>query len=284
MISQINIDPCDVLCICGDIIGLNDQRDMQKSEYWWTHKFVDWVNKQPCDRVIITVGNHDFYIESLYKSWELNDNYINFLDTIATLTNGKLVLLIDNEYIYKGIKFYGTPWINQINFQESRWAFEDKSAYLADGFSLAFSTIPKDVDVLLTHDSPIRNKNLAHYTKDIKYQAHFYGHWHGDKSYPFENKYNCSYLDDNYGVENKEMTLSVVKRINENKVIELKLLENLLAELKTSTDYNDRMLKLTSIDEDNITDIDHEEDGMLTAYENVFAYLEQKIKKLQDDN
>lgn len=30
---------CDVLCICGDIVGLNDQRALDASRKWWYNRF-----------------------------------------------------------------------------------------------------------------------------------------------------------------------------------------------------------------------------------------------------
>ena len=39
------------------------------------------------------------------------------------LSRGKLIFLIEEMYTYEDIKFYGTPWIKPIEFQEDRWAF-----------------------------------------------------------------------------------------------------------------------------------------------------------------
>ena len=58
-----NIPECDVLCICGDIVTLNAQRNIEASKHWWETKFIKWVDKLPCKKVIIIPGNHDFYLE-----------------------------------------------------------------------------------------------------------------------------------------------------------------------------------------------------------------------------
>lgn len=56
-----DIPECDVLCITGDIVGLNDQRSIDASRHWWYTRFTKWVNRLPCKKVIITPGNHDFF-------------------------------------------------------------------------------------------------------------------------------------------------------------------------------------------------------------------------------
>lgn len=183
------IPPCDVLCIAGDIIPLNKQKDYAASNKWFTTKFKTWIESLPCKKVFATPGNHDFYIEHLYKENELED----FCDYLALITNGKLHLLIDKEYEYDGIKFYGTPWIQPISFQVGKWAFE------SNDLKNQYKQIPK-CDILITHDSPIENEQLALNTYAIcKY--HLYGHWHDGKSIPEQNRFNCSILDDFYSVK-----------------------------------------------------------------------------------
>lgn len=186
--NLINIPKCDVLCIAGDVINLKDQRDLIKSEYWWKTKFLTWIMKQPCDRVLVVPGNHDFYLEQLYKE----DKWIEFCDYMAIVTQGKLHFLIDQSYEYEEISFYGTPWIHPITFQENKWAFEIKD-YKEDN---PYSRIPK-CDVLITHDSPFENKQLNLTTKN-KCRYHLFGHWHEGYYEPLKGKYNCSRLNDYY--------------------------------------------------------------------------------------
>lgn len=57
----INIPECDVLCIAGDIVELNVQRDNELSKHWFENEFVPWVNKLPCKKVIATPGNHKLF-------------------------------------------------------------------------------------------------------------------------------------------------------------------------------------------------------------------------------
>ena len=185
---------CDVLCICGDIVGLNDQRSLDASRKWWYNRFTSWVNRQPCNKVIITPGNHDFFLEDAYKK----GYYKELQEDLSVRTNGKLVILINKEYTYNGIKFYGCPFINPIPFQEGRWAFESDYSGL-ECTKCCYDNIPRDTDVLLTHDNPYKNDILwSLLPKTIPY--HLYGHWHDGPSMEGSGYkcYNCSMLNDNY--------------------------------------------------------------------------------------
>ena len=213
-ISQIDIKPCDVLCICGDVINLNDQRNLETSRKWWTTRFVEWVNGLSCDRVFVIPGNHDFLIEHLYNHNDPFKEYDVFKAELAKLTNNKLVLLVNESYTYKDFKFYGTPYINKIGYGINKWAFED-SGYDSPTFTSQciewFKDIPNDVDILLSHDSPTYNEYLNDRCKELNFKAHFYGHWHGGPSRVDKKQYNCSYLNDNYNVENKCITIEIEK-------------------------------------------------------------------------
>ncbi len=186
-----NIPECDVLCICGDIINLNDQRDMPASKKWWETRFIEWVEKLPCKKVIVVPGNHDFYLETLYKF----DQWSWFKDRMRLLSNFKIECLIDESYEYEGIHFYGTPWIQPINFQEGRWAFEHPEG------DEHYAKIPK-CDVLITHDNPYKNNKLSHYCWN-KCDYHLFGHWHDGEDDSIKGKFNCSILDDWYNHKKK---------------------------------------------------------------------------------
>ena len=51
--NLIDIPKCDILCIAGDIIPLNIQRNNEESEKWWKTKFLDWANKIDCGKIFI---------------------------------------------------------------------------------------------------------------------------------------------------------------------------------------------------------------------------------------
>lgn len=185
---NINIPECDVLCICGDIINLNEQRDIPASKHWWETRFVKWVESLPCKKVIVVPGNHDFFLERMYtECWGW------FKDRMRLLTNKKLEFLIDESFYYEDVHFYGTPWINPISFQEGRWAFEKN-------FNENPIEIPK-CDVLLTHDNPYENENVRVSNSIATY--HLFGHWHDGEDNPILCRFNCSILDDMYNRKKK---------------------------------------------------------------------------------
>lgn len=187
---NINIPECDVLCICGDVINLNDQRDIPASKKWWETRFIKWVESLPCKKVIVVPGNHDMHIERMYtECWGW------FKDRMRLLTNKKLEFLIDESFYYEDIHFYGTPWIEPISFQEGRWAFEHPEG---DEY---YAKIPK-CDVLITHDNPYKNNKLSHYCWN-KCDYHLFGHWHNGEDDSIRGKFNCSILDDMYNRKKK---------------------------------------------------------------------------------
>lgn len=192
-----DIPECDVLCITGDLINLNDQRNIDTSRHWWYNRFTSWVNRLSCKKVIITPGNHDFYIEDAYKK----GYYSQLKQDLSVRTNGKLVILINEQYDYEGTKFYGCPYIKSIPFQQGRWAFEDDGVLNEETGEATskYDEIPEGIDILLTHDNPFKN-NLLSNTPKAKI-AHLYGHWHDGRDLPEVGYYNCSVLDDFYNVK-----------------------------------------------------------------------------------
>lgn len=185
---NVNIPECDVLCICGDVINLNDQRDIPASKHWWETRFVKWVESMPCSKVIVIPGNHDFYLERMY-----NECWGWFKDHMSLLSNKKLEFLIDESFYYEDIHFYGTPWIEPISFQKNKWAFERD-------FNENPIEIPK-CDVLLTHDNPYENPHVEVSNSHVPY--HLFGHWHDGKDNSILCRFNCSILDDMYNRKKK---------------------------------------------------------------------------------
>jgi Icc-related predicted phosphoesterase len=49
----------DVLFICGDILPLNIQKNIPKSEKLLKKKFSEWINSLRCDKVFAVWGNHE---------------------------------------------------------------------------------------------------------------------------------------------------------------------------------------------------------------------------------
>ena len=236
--NLVDIPKCDVLCICGDIVGLNDQRSMDASKHWFENRFVNWINKLPCDKVLVIPGNHDFYIEKCHLNYDGFNSAL--LRDIELKTNDKLKFIIDKTFTYEGINFYGTPWINPIR-SRSYWAFEPDQ-YYDNLLETKFSEIPIDTDVLLSHDNPYNNETLSKYSMNARY--HFYGHWHEGVTSEKRNRYNCSLLNDSYYLKYKPITIDVMT--NKDRI---DLLNDVISMIKEETDFNDLKQDISSTED-----------------------------------
>lgn len=225
--NLINISKCDILCIAGDIIPLSIQKNYTKSDKWWRTKFVQWSNSINCGKIFVVPGNHDFYLEYLYKD---KNKYQEFINQIYTITFGKVEILIDILTEYKGLKIYGCPWITPIDFQHHRWAFEEYN-YNSDNI---YSKIP-ECDILITHDSLIENK-LLNIESWYKCKYHFYGHWHEGESVSSANKYNCSILDDMYNLKQNYKLIEINTDMEKTKY---ELLQEFAKEIKENLEIDD---------------------------------------------
>lgn len=216
---------CDVLCLCGDIVPLNEQRSMDASATWWTRRFAKWANELPCEKIILVPGNHDFYLENIY-----NDGaWTEAKEIMRELTNNKVEMLIDELYEYKGVTFYGSPWIQPIEFQKGRWAFEYPTDEVEEN---PFENIPT-CDILITHDNPNYNNKLG-YCCFGKYKHHLFGHWHDGTAYGHLNQYNCSILDDWYNhKKNLQITIIDVMSTEEKQQVEQDFLRRLIRDCNT---------------------------------------------------
>lgn len=228
------IDPCDVLCICGDIVPLDIQKNYTKSVAWLAGRFVNWCEKIECDKVIIIAGNHDFVFQKMYNDyiernstprWSNDKSYCEyFTDTVMYNLDfpGKIVYLQDTEYEYNGVKFYGTPHIPVL----SNWAFYKRS----DDLRETFDNIPDNVDVLLTHSpgkfvndtgvslqlsnrpeygsieltEAIQNKNIRYW-----FVGHIHSGNHRIENYNGIQVANVSVKDENYRMAYEPLTVDI---------------------------------------------------------------------------
>lgn len=128
---------CDVVCISGDIVPLNIQRNFAASWVWLLEDFTKWVEELDCNHVVFIAGNHDFiFSECSHLGADMASMWKD---------NNKIHYLQDTSIEIEGKVFYGTPWIPDLQ----GWAFYLDSDRLTD----KFNAIPK-CDVLLTHCPP----------------------------------------------------------------------------------------------------------------------------------
>lgn len=86
--------------------------------------------------VVITPGNHDFWLKSRFDSGYIKKEF-----------GSRIHLLVDKAETVCGLKFYGTPWVPFINGQ---WCWERADNCLDEKFDL----IPCGIDVLVCHTPP----------------------------------------------------------------------------------------------------------------------------------
>ena len=139
-----NIEPCELVLICGDIIPLRMQRNIPQSEKWLKTKFAEWINNLPCTQAIMVGGNHDFALANMYE------NYLKKVEVLYGPTKYKLVML-DNDrmpYNFEGKEYsiWGTPYCKPFG----NWAY----MYEPETLIKEYATMPTKCDIVLTHDAP----------------------------------------------------------------------------------------------------------------------------------
>lgn len=273
-----DIPKCDVLCICGDIVPLDIQRQMDDSIKWFQNEFANWVKNLPCKKVIAVPGNHDFYLENKLKEWK------GFVEDYEIYTDGKVRFLVDELFNYEGVSFYGTPWINPILF--GKWAFEYSTDEVEDN---PFEKIPK-CDILLTHDNPNHNHSLGHYCFG-KYKHHLFGHWHDGTSYKHLGQHNCSILDDYYNLKKdlNIVTVDIMKK--EDNAIKIEFIEYLKLIIRDYFRLNgDKPLTLEELNtffdmqKEFIESFEEDENEWDRNINTEFLYKEYNEEVLDDEN
>lgn len=134
-----DIEPCELVCICGDIVPLKIQANSHKTKRWLRNEFKTWCESLPCDKVVFIAGNHDFYLQDL-----------DFMYSVFP-KDGKVTYLFHEGYVYtsregKEYSIFGTPYCKIFG----NWAFMDTDERLIE----LYKSIPENLDILLTHDQP----------------------------------------------------------------------------------------------------------------------------------
>ena len=173
--------------------------------------FLCWFADLPVKYKVLVAGNHDKGVQ------HYNDRF-----KIKTAILG-ITYLQDSGCEIEGIKFFGTPWVNQFY----NWAF---MCYEKD-LSKIYKLIPKDVQVLLTHGpakgtldfvervggghvGAVALRDRISKLKKLKY--HIFGHIH-ENAGTLEvdlgkTKYlavNASILDERYKVANAPIVIEI---------------------------------------------------------------------------
>jgi Icc-related predicted phosphoesterase len=211
-LNNLNITPdIDVVAIAGDFAKLTNINKwaIYEQRKWINNVFINFINTYPNIQFVIVPGNHDLALDPATQ--------IRYPDIQLSINWPKNAhILIDSEYEYNNIRFYGSPYVPIISY---RWAFEADHQKLQKHFR----RIPYNIDVLITHTPPripdcfldvslTYGKNSDKFgsgelTEEILNKSPKYalcGHIHtGDHSeFIFNNTkiYNVSRLDESYEI------------------------------------------------------------------------------------
>lgn len=216
-----DVESCELVLICGDIVPLRIQERTKDSYKWFSHEFKEWAEDLPCNKVIFIAGNHELTFPNHYNDYkELFPN------------DSKITYLCHEEYLYKGsdnkeYKIFGTPYCQEFG----HWAFMLPDKELRE----KYKDIPEYLDILITHDQPydygdillqedcpwangehIGNKELLRAILDKYPSYHFCGHLHScthDKVIInwLTTHYNVSLKDESYNPVYKPLYLEIDK-------------------------------------------------------------------------
>lgn len=191
----------DILIFAGDAEIRNDIELMF---------FVNWLQTLDYKHIIWVGGNHDFYLEKLFKEEKEPTMPYN------------IHYLMNTEVTIEGIKFWGSPFSSQFG----RWAF---MGHLED-LKPIWNLIPSDTDIVITHspafgilDQTVHGNMsvgcpaLRDKLKEIKPAYHICGHIHeayGMYQDEHTNYINASLLNEYYDMTNKPIEIEYEKTKN----------------------------------------------------------------------
>lgn len=136
-----NILDAEILLICGDIIPLRCQTNMEESKRWLLEEFKPWAASLPVEQVYFIAGNHDFIFER--KANEVKQ-WFTKADKVTYLCNEWVdYLSITDSKVYR---IFGTPYCKIFG----NWAFMRENDYL----EMKYSQIPENTDIVMSHDAP----------------------------------------------------------------------------------------------------------------------------------
>ncbi len=183
----------DMLLIAGDIGILNECHLLY---------FIEWLCMLNYTYIIWCAGNHDQYLEELYKKG------------IKLKMPKNVYYLLNSSVEIEGIKIWGSPFSPFFN----NWSFME----FLPNLKKIWSKIPDDIDIVVTHCPPFgindvvgwRNQGcqaLRDKIKDITPKYHVFGHIHeGYGIYQDEHTayINASLMDEFYDMTNAPVVIN----------------------------------------------------------------------------
>ena len=166
---------------------------------------IEWFESLDYKHIIWVGGNHDFYLEELYRN------------NITPVMPDNIHYLINTGITIEGIKFWGSPFSSIFG----RWAFMDGIRVLEE----IWNTIPSDTDIVITHSPPFGINDqvvpafrsvgcpaLRDKLKSIKPKYHICGHIHeayGVYQDEHTTYINASVLDEYYAMVNNPVEIEL---------------------------------------------------------------------------
>lgn len=210
---------CEILFICGDILPLHIQFDMNKSLRWLMREFKPWAEELPVEKIYIVGGNHDSWFECNEKSAK---NVFSPDSKITYLKNDWIdhVSMQDSQTY----RIFGTPYCHIYG----NWPFMRNGEILKE----KFSEMPENVDILFCHDAPYGvsdicfqgwsadgqhkgNPQLRDAILEKKPRYCFHGHLHssnhGEEILGTTKVYNTSILDEEYKITYDPLYIRITK-------------------------------------------------------------------------
>lgn len=212
------VEPCELLLICGDTVPLEHQGSSRSTYKWYSTIFKEWGLSIPCNKIIFIAGNHELHLPNHYNDYKqlFHNDY-------------KITYLCNEEYIYtsksgKKYTIFGTPYCQIFG----NWAFMANSETLLS----KYEKIPELCDILITHDQPfgfgdillqkdcyfadgsnIGNKDLLYAILKKKPYLQLNGHLHSCDHSEIDifgtKHYNVSLKDEHYNVVYKPLYLNI---------------------------------------------------------------------------
>ena len=214
-------EKADVLFIAGDISPFNIQFNKPAVYDWLWNEFSNWIKNIPVEKVYLVPGNHDAVFQGMPK-YKLNDLKMHTELKLYVLNHQTEYYIDDNG---KSWSIFGTPYCSLYG----NWPF------MVDDFILKqkFSTIPQDVDFIITHDPPYGigiidafdfdvyngsynhrgNKPLVEQLKKTNFNWLFCGHIHGGDHNPVtwgdSHLVNVSLMDEQMKLTHKPFIINI---------------------------------------------------------------------------
>lgn len=174
-LKKSDIPDGDLLIHAGDLANLGNPQELQAQ--------IDWLDSLPHVHKIAIAGNHDRYFDPRSRrSLHLADqNELLNWRGIWYLQHSSVDLIFDNG---RHVKVYGAP-------QTPADGTDDFAFRYRRGFDAWSDTVPRDVDILVTHTPPkyhldlpaaLGCEHLLHEVWKTRPLLHVFGHVHSGKT------------------------------------------------------------------------------------------------------